>query len=383
MFNQRRAFTLIELLIVISIIALLIGILLPALGEARRQARLLGDTTNLREHGIMAQNYISAERGRMPNAPRGISPQGATNIEGNYGSPARPAIVYADSRGTNGYRWNGFGGTATSGFSNNQRLIQGGISHGYTSALYHIAFGHYMLDGSGVELLHEVFTSNGVSGFPVRDNWRALRGNFETHDWGTEAFSFQQGTDHRQVLPGRSDNNPSRVAWALVPSFRYTIVGMYGDDGEGGNFYRPNQSGSGPGVGIPTAGGSIGFSENSWNAYRTWVQASELRFPSSKVLFWDLWASNNRGIGGYTTIGAQIPAVMADGSARITRPFEECNDPTSLEYTQALQDGDLTWGTSQDYQWAQAGRLGTTGRAWAPWAWFLAGPGGTQMRDFK
>ena len=57
--NPHRAFTIIELLVVVSIIALLIGILLPAITKARDQAKLTMSQTNLRNLSTAHSTYAA------------------------------------------------------------------------------------------------------------------------------------------------------------------------------------------------------------------------------------------------------------------------------------------------------------------------------------
>lgn len=65
---HNRGFTLIELLVVVAIIALLVGILLPALQGARDSARSILCVNNLRTLAITAHQYADDHDGTLPKS---------------------------------------------------------------------------------------------------------------------------------------------------------------------------------------------------------------------------------------------------------------------------------------------------------------------------
>lgn len=66
---SRRAFTLVELLVTIGIIALLLAILLPVTSRARAQARSSACKAQLTSIGHAVQMYLNYNKNRYPPAP--------------------------------------------------------------------------------------------------------------------------------------------------------------------------------------------------------------------------------------------------------------------------------------------------------------------------
>jgi prepilin-type processing-associated H-X9-DG protein/prepilin-type N-terminal cleavage/methylation domain-containing protein len=78
---QIKAFTLVELLVVIGIIAVLIAILLPTLGRARKQAQTVQCMSNLRQLYTLTVLYTSTFNGYTMPARVGV---GVSSAQANY-----------------------------------------------------------------------------------------------------------------------------------------------------------------------------------------------------------------------------------------------------------------------------------------------------------
>ncbi|MBS0191287.1 MAG: prepilin-type N-terminal cleavage/methylation domain-containing protein [Phycisphaerales bacterium] len=313
---SKAGFTLIELLIVIAIIALLIGILLPALGEARRYAKMTQCMTNERSYGTATNSFANENKDLLPapnwrrGQPMAFDLPGWESKKGQYYASDLEAAAHQ-------VVWNI---RKKTGLSDAAAPVP-------SSWICYILYSHIPLtDYIGGQL------PSPASVCP-EDSWRVAM----QRKWSDPAST---GLPY----PAGNGDGSLGIPWRWPFSTSYTINQSHW--GPSRQTYRMSDSGKASKSAIwypdPSAGGNsyTADGDQSLNGQYGIYKIGDVRFPSSKTIMSDEWSRHfGRKALFYAAPEAKAPLVFYDGSVRV---FQTAQTTPGWDPSNAGNRSDMT-----------------------------------------
>ncbi len=328
---SRKGFTLIELLIVIAIIALLVGILLPALAEARKVARKTQCESNMRQFGVAINTYSSDFQDRIPSFTWKANVQYA-----DWVGPAADATGAAANQAVDILR--------RRAFREDIQQIQGWIPH--------VLYSHLVLNDYLAQRLPEKMVA--CSEDRLRLKWQdSVAVNPD------DFFALQPDVER----PAGSSNAEKR--WPYSSSYSF-VPAAWSPDRTVGNQPTVSQGGVHYLFQVPAQGTTtiLGLRK-----------LSDVSFPAQKVALYDsdMRHFNKRRDLFYAYADSRQPLLTFD-AAVTTRKTGETNlgfnpavpnnpNPTTFNYAPAGWESPTRSGAAQEavrgyYRWTRAGLRG-------------------------